>query len=109
MPIYLHPAIQYILEIHLMGICFKHNSTKVKCYHNTVSHLSSQQTWKSTAALENKKACSPANAYYSKVRWVRRTGEAREVWAVGCCVGGVSHQVWHQHGDLLAADDYQVA
>lgn len=89
MPIYLHSAIQYILEIHFMDICFKHNSTKVKCYHNSVSHLRSQQTWKSTAALE-KKARSPANAYYSTVRWVRRTGEAQEVWAVGCCVGRLS-------------------
>lgn len=90
MPIYLHPAIQHILEIYFMGICFKHNTTKVKCYHNGVSHLRSQQTWKSTAALE-KKAHGPANAYYSKVRWVRRTGKAREVWAIGCCVGRVSH------------------
>lgn len=54
MPIYLHPAIQHILEIYFMGICFKHNTTKVKCYHNGVSHLRSQQTWKSTAALEKK-------------------------------------------------------
>lgn len=62
MPTYLQLAIQYVLEIHYTDIRFKYISTKLKCHHNSASHLRSQQTWRSTGGL-GKKALSPANVH----------------------------------------------